>query len=228
MILLLLNMQNSKGLKGVVFDLDGTLVDSLGTTFDAFNHAIVQSGGKEHSPSEIVAHFGTGEKHIFAKILGAERAVSAYALALEYMDNNLGRVPLHEGVGDLLEKLKSSNIPIAIFTGRSWDTTKMILSHHGMLDRFITVVANDHVTQPKPSPEGLILALSRMKLLPSEIVFVGDSPVDIIAGKKAGSPSIAALWDLIAEKTLLEACEPDHWAEHPLHIWDIWEAHGGI
>jgi phosphoglycolate phosphatase-like HAD superfamily hydrolase len=217
-------MKTSRDLKGIVFDLDGTLVDSLGTTFEAFNHAIVGSGGAKHTPSEIMAHFGTGESQIFAKILGEEKAASAYVLAREYMDRNLDRVPLHQGVGDLLEKFKSADIPISIFTGRSWETTHMILKHHSLLDRFITVVANDHVGQPKPSPEGLLLALSRMALLPHEVFFIGDSPVDILAGKSAGSPSIAALWDLVAEKDLLSPCEPDHWAEHPLHVWDIWEA----
>ena len=221
-------MAKLNSIKGFVFDLDGTLVDSLGTTFDAFNHAIVQSGGKKHTPAEIMAHFGTGESQIFAKILDEERAESAYALSRSYMDENMGTVPLHDGIGDLLEKLKSSNIPISIFTGRSWDTTKIILTHHGLLDRFITIVANNHVTKPKPSPEGLVLALSRMKLMPHEVFFVGDSPVDIIAGKEAGSPSIAALWDLIAQKTLLEPCEPDHFANHPLHVWDIWKMHADL
>ncbi|CAM6053783.1 unnamed protein product [Sphagnum tenellum] len=207
--------------KGIVFDLDGTLVDSLSTTFDAFNDAIVKSGAKAKTPSEIMAYFGTGESQIFAKILGDQYASAAFAHAREYLNRNLKRVPLHSGVGDLMEKLKSSSIPISIFTGRSWETTRLILEHHGWLDRFITVIAHDHVTEPKPSAEGLLLALSRMRLEPEEVFFVGDSPVDILAAKRAGSSSIAALWDLLASREALESCQPEYWANQPMDIWDI-------
>lgn len=210
-------------LKGIVFDLDGTLVDSLRTTFDAFNYAIVSFGGKAKTPDEIMAYFGTGEDEIFTRILGADRAAAAYAECVKYMDGNLGRVPLHEGVGDLLEKLKSNGVPISIFTGRSWDTTEMILKHHGIFDRFITVVANDHVASPKPSPEGLHLALKRMKLDPHQVLFIGDSPMDILASRSAGAQGVAALWDLLAERAQLEKHDPHHWAEHPREIWEIFE-----
>jgi HAD superfamily hydrolase (TIGR01509 family) len=210
-------------LKGIVFDLDGTLVDSLATTFDAFNHGITKFGGKVHTPAEIMAYFGPGEGEIFAQILGADKAEAAYEACRDYMDANLSRVPLHSGVGELLESLKSAGVPISIFTGRSWNTTEMILKHHGLMDRFITVVANDHVDAPKPSPEGLHLALSRMKLEPQQVLFVGDSPADMIASRAAGARGVGALWDLQAERTLMEPHEPHHWADHPNEIWNVWE-----
>jgi HAD superfamily hydrolase (TIGR01509 family) len=210
-------------LKGIVFDLDGTLVDSLSTTFDAFNFGITQLGGRVHTPQEIMNYFGTGEHEIFAKILGKDQAEAAYSLCRAYLNQNLTQIPLHSGVGDLLENLKSSGIPIAIFTGRSWNTTELILKHHQILDRFVTVIANDHVAQPKPAPDGLHLALSRMKLHPSEVLFIGDSPMDMVASRAAGSKGVAALWDLLANRQELEPHEPHHWANHPLDIWDIWK-----
>lgn len=210
--------------KGIIFDLDGTLVDSLATTFDAFNYGIVSMGGTRRTPQEIMKYFGPGEGEIFAQIVGRDKAEAAYEASRHYLDEHLADVPLHIGIPELLEKLKSNGVPISIFTGRSWNTTEMILKHHRLLDRFITVVANDHVSSPKPSPEGVHLASSRMNLHPQDVFFVGDSPVDMLASRRAGAQGIAALWDLMAEKTLLEVHEPHHWVTEPSDVWKIWEA----
>lgn len=211
-------------LKGIIFDLDGTLVDSLSVTFDAFNHGITHMGGRSHSPQEIMQYFGPGEDQIFAKIVGAEKAAAAYEACRKYLDSRLSDVPLHAGVGELLEKIKSADIPIAIVTGRSWDTTEMILKHHRLMDRFVTVIANDHVGSPKPSPEGLHLALSRMRLEPAQTFYVGDSAVDMLASRSAGARGIAALWDLLAKRDLLAPYSPHHWADHPLDILEFWKS----
>lgn len=215
-------------LKGIVFDLDGTLVDSLSVTFDAFNHGIVRQGGRVHTPEEIIQYFGPGEGEIFGRIIGPDKAQAAYDDFREYLDRNLGNVPLHAGVEELLERIKSSGIPVAIVTGRSWNTTELILNHHRILDRFITVVANDHVASPKPSPEGIRLALSRLKLQPSEAAYVGDMWVDIRAAHSAGCQSIAALWDLMVSRDALLPHNPHHWAEKAADVWQVWEKARGI
>ena len=211
-------------LKGIVFDLDGTLVDSLGATFEAFNHSIEHFGGRRLTGEQIMSYFGPGEGGIFARILGQDKAAAAYTRARDYFDQNIHQVPLHDGVGDLLERLKSAGVPISIFTGRGWETTEIILKAHRLLDRFITVVANDHVVEHKPSAEGLRLALSRMGLEPASALMVGDSRADIIAAKSAGSPGVAAAWDLMVDREKLESQAPDFWAEKPSKIWEIWAA----
>ncbi len=210
-------------LKGIVFDLDGTLVDSLGVTFAGFNHALTSMNIRAHSVEEITTHFGTGEDQIFAKLVGKERAQEAYSRFQRYMDENVNRVPLHEGVAELLKNIHQHQVPTSIFTGRSWNTTETILRYHGLLNSFVTIVANDHVALPKPSPEGLHLALSRMKLTPEEVLFIGDSPADLIASRAAGTQGVAALWDHLADQQLLAPHQPRHWASHPEEIWTLWE-----
>jgi len=208
-------------IRGIVFDLDGTLADSLSMTFDAFNHAITRLGGKRHSPQEIMAYFGAGEGAIFAKILGQERADEAYELSMKYTDEHLGEVPLFTGIPELLAKMEKAKIPCSIFTGRSWPTTQLILEHHGLSNRFETVVCHDHVRESKPSPEGLHLCLERMRLHPQEVLFVGDSHHDIRAGHSAGSRPVAALWDLLADRELLARYKPSHFAETPDELWEL-------
>lgn len=211
----------ASGIKGVVFDLDGTLVDSLGTTLDGFNYGITLCGGRSHTPQEIMAHFGTGEREIFAKIVGRDQAARAYEAFKGYLQESLESVPLHEGVPQLLNELKSRRIPLSIVTGRSWNTTEVILKHHGILDRFVTVVAHDHVPAPKPQPDGIFLALQRMALRPQESIYVGDSVVDIQASHSAGSKSVAALWDQLVCAEDLAAQKPTHSIQHPKEILDI-------
>ncbi len=209
-------------IQGIVFDLDGTLVDSLSATIEAFNQGILRFGGRRHTAAEVMAYFGPGESEILAKIVGPHNADAAYQASREYMDSHMGEIPLHDGVPELLDHLKSENIPISIFTGRSWDTTELILKHHRILDRFVTVVASDHVDFPKPAPEGLQLALSRMNIHPQNSLFVGDSHADMMASQAAGSHGVAALWDLLADRKAIEPYDPAHWAKHPSEIIEIY------
>ena len=211
-------------LKGVVFDLDGTLVDSLSHSFSAFNHGFTQHGGKFHQPEEIMAYFGPGEGDIFTRVLGTEKAAAAYDSYRKFFDEKIGEMPLHKGVEELLTTLEANRIPFSIFTGRGWDTTELILKHHRILDRFITVVSSDHVNLSKPSPEGLHLALSRMKMQPKEVLFVGDSSQDIRAAHLAKSIGVAALWDSRASREELALQKPHYWAGVPMEIWEIFSA----
>jgi HAD superfamily hydrolase (TIGR01549 family) len=206
-------------LDGVIFDLDGTLVDSLKTTFDAFNHGFRLCGIREHTPHEIMAHFGKGEDHIFlAMIPDPARAKAAYEASIEYTRKNSGVMPLHDGVDELLNFLSQKKVPISIVTGRSWNTTEIILKHHGLLDRLVTVIAHDHVSQSKPSPEGIELALKRMKLAPEQAIYIGDTHVDIRAAKRAGTLSMAVTYDTLADRAALQAESPDLWASHAREV----------
>ncbi|MEK6705870.1 MAG: HAD-IA family hydrolase [Bdellovibrionota bacterium] len=210
-------------LKGIIFDLDGTLVDSLSVTFDAFNYAITKHGGQKQTNEQIMSYFGPGEKEIFSKIVGARNAAQAYKDCWSYLDTNLDNVPLHNGIGELLNYFKENNIPASVVTGRSWNTTETILKHHGLLERFVTIVTNDHVNFPKPSPEGLFLALKTMNLQPEQAMYIGDSPVDIQAARSAGSHEVAALWDSMTKRETLEPYQPSYWAETPGEIKKIWD-----
>ncbi len=204
--------------KGILFDLDGTLIDSLSMTFDAFNHGVTRFGGMALTPMEISAHFGPGEDKIFEKLVGPEKAPAAYLASIEYTNANLHRVPLHDGIAELLENLRRTKIPLAIVTGRSWSTTEILLKHHGLLGAFKTIIANDHVPRPKPFPDGVKLASDHLNTTPEHTWFIGDSPVDMLAARSAGSLGIAALWDVTADRERIAVGEPGFWAKEPRDI----------
>lgn len=213
-------MGKSGKIRGVVFDLDGTVVDSLAMTFDAFNHAITTLGGEARTPEQIMEHFGLGEGEIFARMIGRENAERAYALAHAYTDRTLraGDVPLFAGIIEVLDHLAKAQLPVSIFTGRSADTTELILAHHGIRKRFATVVCHDHVSSAKPSPEGLLLCCTRMGLPAADVLMIGDSAMDLIAARRAGSPAIGAHWDRIASPERLAQEQPRALAASPAEL----------
>lgn len=210
-------------LKGVVFDLDGTLIDSVSFTFEAFNYAIGEVGGSPKTPAEIMQYFGPGETRIFAKLVGDDLAQAAAQLASKYLAKNISRVPLFAGIKEVLEYFRSQGIPLALFTGRESSTTMLILNEHKILNNFIKIVTQDHVENPKPHPEGLDACIRQMRLQPQEVIFIGDSIYDIQAAQRAGSVSCAAVWDLLAEKEQLMKLKPNYVLKSTFEILDLWK-----
>lgn len=208
-------------LNGLIFDLDGTLVNSLGPTLDAFNEAITAFGKPRHSPAEIMAYFGTGEREILARIVGHSNADEAYRICRESMDSNMGKMPLHDGVAEMLAELRRLGLPVSIVTGRGEGSTQEILRHHGLTDGFVTVICHEHVSRSKPDPEGVSLALRRMKLAPTEACYVGDMVADMRAAHGAGTRAVAALWDGFCHRDEVLAHEPHHSFDHPRQILDL-------
>ena len=206
----------------VLFDLDGTLIDSLSVTFAGFNAGIVSQGGRPHTPDEIIAYFGPGEREIFAQIIGRDRAMAAYKAYCDYIETEMTRCPLHEGVSELLDALKRNDVPVAIVTGRCSLTARTMLEHHGLYDRFITVIANDNVKESKPSPEGLLIALQRVGREGRESLYVGDNWVDMKAANGSGCRAIGALWDAGADRAALEQHRPYGFATEPGQILGFW------
>jgi len=202
-------------LKAILFDFDGTLVDSLTATFDSFNHGIMAVGGRRHSSAEITAHFGKGETEIFAELVGPDLAKAAYEAYSLHSRDSIARMPVHAGIMELLEHVHHAGLVTAIVTGRSWRTTEVIMRQHALMDRFACVIADDHVSRPKPSPEGILKALGHMGVDPCDAAYVGDTVVDIRAAKSAGCISVGAVWDACCDRAAVEAERPDLVAETP-------------
>lgn len=201
---------NYKKPKGILFDLDGTLVDSLPITIEAFNQGFLAFGGKRLSALELMVHFGPGERAIFSKILGEQNATAAYEISRKYLLENMTAVPLFKGILDVLSLLSELDVPMAIFTGRGEETTELLLEHHQIRHFFKKVVAHEHVERSKPAPDGIHLAASGLGLETSQVIHIGDSVTDLLAAAQAGSQSGAALWDARVERNQLAALEPTY------------------
>ena len=171
---------------GVVFDLDGTLINSMPTVVAGFRYA-VEAFGVNPGPEEIMARLGGPPDVCLRNLLGEDRFVpEAMDRLIDHHRRNKDRVEAFEGAESLLEQLLHSRTKVALWTGRDRETTSEILKANGWWPYFQLVVCGDDFATHKPDPEGLNHILGDLALASSEVIFVGDADVDVLAGFSVG------------------------------------------
>jgi phosphoglycolate phosphatase-like HAD superfamily hydrolase len=173
----------------VVFDLDGTLVDSLPLVLRAFAHALEPFGPRP--TMEIFARLGGPPERVFPGLLDDVRHLPAAMRRLEdFSRNNDHLIRPFDGVAVVLEQLKVRGARLAIWTGRDRGTTDTLLRLHNLAEFFDTVVCGDDLPTHKPDPEGLREIMSRLKAGPRELLLVGDADVDVLGGAACGIDTV--------------------------------------
>ncbi len=191
----------------LIFDLDGTLADTLPLIYEAFNDAFEPVTGERMSPEQIRGLFGPPDNYVIRDTLGPEEyraGIDRYIATYERRHREL--VELFEGMDDLLGDLRAQGVRLAVVTGKSRVTALMTLDMLGVLDRFDVVYAGDDVERQKPDPTALKLAMHDLAHNdPTTAAIIGDSAADVMAGKRAGVATIGVLWGSPDHADLLEA-----------------------
>ncbi|MGE4231917.1 MAG: HAD family hydrolase [Bacteriovoracia bacterium] len=204
----------------VVWDLDGTLVDSMPSAIEAFNDAIEPFLGKRLPTEELLSYFGSAEPIILERIIGKQNLAKSYEIFKESTIKRLDKSKVFDGITEALNQISKKDAHQAIFTGRGREGTEIILKHNNLRDHFKLIVTANEVENPKPDPEGLHLLTDRFRIAPRKTAMIGDSLFDIQAGKKARVVTVACLWS--SEKSIkrsdFEALRPDFIAEHPSEV----------
>jgi pyrophosphatase PpaX len=178
--------------KAAVFDLDGTLVDSMPFVISAFIHAVEPYRPKPDA-AEVLACLGGPLDPCLRNLLGpkaADHLAEARERLITFEDGKEADLPPFPGARELLASLKDRGVKLGVWTGRNRWSTERILSIHGLAGFFAAVVCGDDLPNHKPDPAGLIHAVKTLGVTPREVVFVGDADVDILAGHAAGIHTI--------------------------------------
>ncbi len=188
--------------KTVLFDLDGTLLDTIGMIVESLAHALHVHVGR--APAEAVLRRSVGsplDEMMHEQLEAAGHASSAAlieAMSASYREHNLAihdqRVRAFEGADRLLSGLHASGRQIAIVTSKPNGTARRGLKVTGLAHHFDVVVGCDDVGNTKPHPEPVLTALEALGARPEGALFVGDSPHDMGAGRAAGVHTAAAGW----------------------------------
>lgn len=204
-------------LKYVLFDFDGTLVDSNEAVVSMLHQAAVYHRGRPFSKEELNAIIGRPIREQMA-YLSEERAdelVDYYRLEYRKVRDDLTKP--YEGMREVLMALKALDLKIGIVSNKGRSGIDHGLALLALSDLIDVSISKDDVVLTKPHPEGIFKALEALgdsKAAPTSYVFIGDSGHDIECGKAAGCKSILVGWTLI-ERDQLMALEPDAIVETP-------------
>lgn len=198
----------------VLFDLDGTLIDSIGLLLASVRHAFEGFNGRAPTEQEWVAGIGTPLGKQLRAFCESEEQLEALTQRYRTFqrashDRLTSAFP---GTLDVLGTLAAAGHPMGIVTSKSNEMMERALSLTGIAPYMTTSIGCDSCAIHKPDPFPVRMALGELGYQSHEAVFVGDSPHDIHAGNAAGVVSIAALWGPFT-RDQLELAKPDHYLD---------------
>lgn len=209
-------------LKTFLFDLDGTLIDSVELILRSYRHTLMTHLGAAPPDEQWLRGLGTPLASQLRGFVSSEADVAA--MVTTYREYNEAHhdtlVREYPGVLPAVRELRSRGATLGVVTSKLRTNSRRGLARCGFDGLFDVIVAADDVARHKPHPEPVERALSLLDADARATVFIGDSPHDLAAGRAAGVRTAAALWGPFPRSTL-EPHQPDHWLELPRHISEL-------
>ena len=178
--------------RGLILDLDGTLIDSHAYTFAAFQHACAPYRASLDD-AEIYAAFGPDESVILEGLVGRANAHAAHQRLRRHYAAHVHEVDVNATLLEILHACRTAAIPCGLFTGRGRGATNLILETHQLTSFFAAVFAGDDGA-PKPAPDGIHRLAEAMRIAVGNVLVVGDSPLDVASATAAGAAARLATW----------------------------------
>jgi pyrophosphatase PpaX len=198
----------------VLFDLDGTLIDSIELILNSAKHAFRDREGHVPSDAEWLTGVGIPLATMFRRY--ARDNADVDALIAKYREYQLEHhdrlVSCYDQVVDTVAALRAAAHPLAIVTSKTGWLARRGLAHVGLETHFDVIVGCDTCDRHKPDPQPVFVALTQLGYEPQEAVFVGDSVHDMASGNAAGVTTIAALWGPFSRADLAIS-EPAHYLQ---------------
>ena len=206
----------------VLFDLDGTLIDSGPIILASMQHAVRTVTGQEIAYVELAATVGGQGLVAQMRELDPERVDELVEAYREHNDPLHDTLEAFEEMLAVLPRLKSEGRKLGIVTAKRHRTVALALDRFpDLAEHFDVVIAHDDTQRHKPDAEPVLAAVERLGAEPSQAAYVGDSPFDIQAAKAAGVFAVAVGWGGIhSDERLLEE-EPDAFVHSPAELLDV-------
>ena len=196
-------------IKAIIFDLDGTLLDTLHDLTDSVNHVLTSHNMKNRTVDEIRSFIGNGVPTLIVRSVPAgtpENTIAecVHEMAEYYKDHADIKTKPYDGIIELLEALKNRGLRTAVVTNKVENAAE-ILCNKKFGDIFDCVIGDNGKDRLKPHPDNVFRALDTLGCEKNEVLYVGDSDVDMITAQNAGLVSIGVTWGFRNEETLRKA-----------------------
>lgn len=193
--------------KAILFDMDGTLLDTLTDMADAVNHILSVHGWPLRTTEEVRAFVGNGARRLMERAVPTEVTGSDFeAVLTEYRDwyqsHNCVATAPYPGIPALLRTLAAAGVRIAVVSNKPDATTR------ALAEKFfpgVPALGQREDVPPKPDPTLVRRALAQLGVTAADAVYVGDSEVDVSTARNAGLPLVAVSWGFRSRRTLTEA-----------------------
>lgn len=202
--------------KYIIFDIDGTMIDTEEAVYYAYQSIIFKKHGRYFTNEELLKGYGVPtpvslERYGFTDI---DTALKDY---YQYLIEGFKKCTAFEGIPEVMENLKELNIPMGVVTSRCQYEIEFDSCLQQFTKYFKTIVASDDTTLHKPNPDPLLLAMDKLNAVPSETLYIGDTVFDRECAKNAGVKFALALWG----SNNAENINADFFFKKPADLLDI-------
>jgi pyrophosphatase PpaX len=180
----------------LLFDLDGTLIDTNELILRSFEHALEVHAPGRYTRADILPHMGEPLWQQMNTFVPGQEDVAVQTYRAYNIEQHDALVTAFEHVGDVLRRLKADGCILGVVTSKMRLTARMGVELTGLADLFDAFVTMDDTEKHKPDPEPVLLAMEQLGAVPEETIMVGDSPYDILAGQAANVTSFGVAWSL--------------------------------
>lgn len=197
--------------KAVLFDLDGTLLNTIGDIAGAMNHALKQHGFSTHSDEAYYDMVGWGLDVLTERALPADAELEKLRPSIKkewmqyYREHPADRTVAYEGVEELLSALVEANVSLGVLTNKPHEMAEQAVAALLPERYFAAIIGLDDRFPRKPDPTSLLHMLEQVRVAPGEACMVGDSEVDMETARNAGVAAVAVSWGFRTLETLREA-----------------------
>ncbi len=195
---------------GLIFDMDGTLVDSSADIAASLNHALKTLGLAPKTQEEVHSFIGDGMKTLLERATGSkDEALIAQAVSIfrpYYLEHCVNATVLYPNTREVLDHFQGKTI--ALVSNKPYEMVLKILDHFGIRNRFQVVLGGESTKERKPHPEPILKSIAGMGTAPETTLVIGDGTTDIQAGKSAGALTCAVTYGYRKFEEL-SPCKPD-------------------